>query len=269
VVLPNKKLGQHFLCDPNIARKIVRISGVTSRDDVLEIGPGKGILTRELTERGKKVYAVEIDERLVRHLQAEFGQNPKLEIFNSDILRFDLARLPAPYQVVANIPYQISSPLLTRLIREGSRIGAMTLMVQKEVARRIVSGPGSRDYGPLSVFVQSYATAEIAFDVSRRAFSPPPKVDSSVVKIVPMAAPRLKTRHDPFFFSIVKGSFAHRRKSIRNSLRDAGLSPEILEQAFRELRLDPARRGETFSIEEFGLLADRLYDFCQREATPP
>ncbi|MHB8483783.1 MAG: 16S rRNA (adenine(1518)-N(6)/adenine(1519)-N(6))-dimethyltransferase RsmA, partial [Nitrospiria bacterium] len=154
MIIPKKSLGQHFLNDLNIVKKIIQTGEVNLSDEVLEIGPGKGILTRQLILSSKKVHAVEIDPQLVLFLKKELSSCPNLEIIEGDILKFNFERLPARIKVVANIPYQISSPLLTRLIQERARISSMTLMVQKEVAERIVAKAGAKAYGTLSVFVQ-------------------------------------------------------------------------------------------------------------------
>jgi 16S rRNA (adenine1518-N6/adenine1519-N6)-dimethyltransferase len=261
MIIPKKSLGQHFLNDINIVKKIIQAAEITSEDLILEIGPGKGILTRQLCSSSKKVFAVEIDRQLVPFLRKELASFNNLEIIQGDILKVDLNLLPSRFKVVANIPYQISSPLLGRLIEERKRISSMTLMVQREVAERITAKPGTKEYGPLSIFIQFYASATIAFHIKKSSFSPPPKVESSLIRIFPLPRPRIAALDDTLFFKVVKGGFAHRRKSIRNSLKDEGFSTEQLDPAFEKLSIDPTRRGETFTIEEYGLLSDEL--FCK------
>ncbi|MBI1819942.1 MAG: ribosomal RNA small subunit methyltransferase A [Nitrospirae bacterium] len=258
MIVPKKSLGQHFLIDPNIVRKIIETAEVHASDEILEIGPGKGILTRQLAERSKRVIAVEIDRQLALYLKQNLGSYSNLEIIPGDILKINFDILPERFKVVANIPYQISSPLLTRLIHEGTRISSMTLMIQKEVADRIVALPGIKNYGPLSIYVQFYAAASSVFHIQGSSFSPPPKVTSSVIKIIPLSAPRISPLSKPFFFKLVKAAFAHRRKSIRNSLKDEGYRPEEIDPAFRSLHLDSGRRAETLTIEEFGRVSDSL-----------
>ena len=259
MIIPKKSLGQHFLNDLNIVRKIIHAADVGPEDDILEIGPGKGILTRQLATYSRKVYAVEIDRHLVFYLKKELAPFLNLEIVEGDILRIDFNELPPKFKVVANIPCQISSPLLGLLVKERKRITSMTLMVQKEVADRIVAHPDTKQYSPLSIFIQIYASAKIEFHIKKTSFDPPPNVDSSVVRITPLPQPRFMPLNDSAFFKVVKGAFAHRRKSIRNSLKDEGFSPEQLDVAFKELSMNPARRGETFTIEEYGLLSNRLF----------
>ncbi|MBI1821346.1 MAG: ribosomal RNA small subunit methyltransferase A [Nitrospirae bacterium] len=259
MMIPKKSLGQHFLNDLNIVKKIIQTAEVSPSDEILEIGPGKGILTRQLISSSRKVYAVEIDPRLVFFLKKELSSYRNLEIIEGDILKVSFDLLPPRFKIVANIPYQISSPLLTRLIQERVRISSMTLMVQKEVAERLVAKPGTKAYGTLSVFIQFYASAEPAFNITKHFFSPPPKVDSSVVKIVPLANCKIQTLNDPFFFKLVKASFAHRRKSIRNSLKDEGFSSDLIDVVFKNLTLDSSRRAETFTIGEFAGVSDQLF----------
>lgn len=269
MIHPKKSLGQHFLNDLNIVKKIIQAAKIRPDDEILEIGPGKGILTRQLVSCSKKVVAVEIDRELVSYLRNELGRISNLEIIQGDILRIDFSRLPSRFKVVANIPYQISSPLLDLLIQQRKRISTMTLMVQKEVAERIVAGPGSKNYSPLSIFIQFYASATIEFHIKKAAFSPPPKVDSSVVMISPNPFPRIRLINDRGFFKLVRGAFAHRRKSIRNSLKDEGFSANQIDAVFKELSLDSTRRGETFTIEEYGSLSNQFFADSPAASIPP
>lgn len=259
MIIPKKSLGQHFLIDANIVKKIIQAAEITHEDSILEIGPGKGILTRQLCSASRMVYAVEIDRQLLPFLRKELANFSNLELIQGDILKVEMNLFPSPFKVVANIPYQISSPLLGRLIEERKRIASMTLMVQREVAERITAKPGTKEYGPLSIFIQCYASATIAFHIKRSSFSPPPKVDSSLIRILPLPRPRIASLEDGLFFKVVKGAFAHRRKSIRNSLKDEGFSAERLDPVFKDLSIDSGRRGETFTIEEYGVLSDALF----------
>ncbi|MBI3595399.1 MAG: ribosomal RNA small subunit methyltransferase A [Nitrospirae bacterium] len=269
MIIPKKSLGQHFLNDSNIVKKIIQTAGIVPEEDIVEIGPGKGILTRQLLNCSRKVFAVEIDRQLVAYLKKEFLSFPNLEIIQGDILRIDWNLLPARFKVVANIPYQISSPLLGLLLQERKRISSMTLMVQKEVAMRMIAGPDTKEYSPLSVFIQYYATATPAFHIKNSSFTPPPRVDSTVVKITPLSESNLETLNDAYFFKVVKGAFAHRRKSIRNSLKDEGFHQNDLDEVFRELSLDSKRRGETFSLVEFSQLSNRFFEMASKGSILP
>lgn len=258
MILPKKSLGQHFLKDRRIVAKIVDAAGINTGDQVLEIGPGKGILTLELARRAGKVYTVELDHRLVQYLKNELLDFKNITLIEGDILKVPLDFLPSRVKVVANIPYQISSPLLDRLFQVKDRIESMTLMVQKEVADRILASPGTKDYGPLSVAAQFHAKALKVMDVGKHAFFPPPKVVSSVIRLTFFEQEPVPASDKAFFFKVVKAGFAHRRKSARNSMRDEGFSVEEIDRVFMELELPPLIRAETFDLRTFARIADKL-----------
>src|SRR5579884_423679 len=256
---PRKSWGQNFLIDHNIKQKILDIPGMQPEERVVEIGPGRGILTQGLLERGAEVFAIEIDPLLVETLRKEFSST-HLHLIQGDALHYRYDEIPSSYKVIANLPYYISTPLLFRLLEERQRISRMVLMLQKEVAERLVAPVGGKIYGVLSVLVQLYADVRIAFSVSKSCFRPRPDVDSSVTVITPLSHPRVPIRDPAFFARVVRGAFAHRRKRLANALTDAGFPRAQAEAALQKMSLDRSRRGETLSLAEFALLADTLFD---------
>jgi len=217
-VKPKKGLGQHFLKDQNIAKRIVDLLDATNADSIIEVGPGTGILTKLLKERfGKRLYLVEIDGKSVEYLRSEW---PDLEpnLIQGDFLRLDLATLiPGQWAIIGNFPYNISSQILFKSIAYRDRVVEIVGMFQREVARRVTSGPGSKEYGILSVLLEAYFTRKFEFTVSEQVFSPPPKVKSGVLRLERKQG-RLITFDEELFFSIVKAAFNQRRKMLRNSL---------------------------------------------------
>ncbi|MEK6681403.1 MAG: 16S rRNA (adenine(1518)-N(6)/adenine(1519)-N(6))-dimethyltransferase RsmA [Nitrospirota bacterium] len=259
-IRPKKSLGQHFLTDKNIANKIIEAAGITEGDIVVEIGPGNGILTALLAEKAKKVIAIEIDERLIENLKSSLARFSNVEIIQKDALKFTYQDLPYRFKVVANLPYYITTPIIFRLLEAKGMVISMTLMMQREVAERIVAGPGGKDYGVLSIAVQFYAEPKIDFIVPPTVFNPRPKVSSAVVSFNILKKVRVKTRDEEFFFKVVRAGFAQRRKTLRNTMKAAnlGISADVLEEAFKRCEIEPTRRGETLSISEFAKLADQL-----------
>lgn len=256
---PRKSWGQNFLIDYNIQRKILDTAEIGPGERVVEIGPGRGILTKGLLERGVEVLAIEIDPLLVATLRQEIP-SPHLHLLQEDALQYPYHQIPSSYKVVANLPYYLSTPLLFRLLEERQRISRMVLMLQKEVAERLVAPVGEKNYSVLSVMAQLYADIRIAFHVSRGCFRPRPDVDSSVISLTPLPHPRVSIRDEALFGRIVRGAFGHRRKRLANALSDAGFPRDQVDAALQKIGLDPARRGETLSIAEFALLADTLFD---------
>jgi 16S rRNA (adenine1518-N6/adenine1519-N6)-dimethyltransferase len=254
---PRKSWGQNFLIDHNIQRKILDAAEIAPGERVVEIGPGRGILTKGLLDRGAEVLAIEIDPLLVGMLRQEIP-SPRLDLVRADALQYRYDRIPSPYKVVANLPYYLSTPLLFRLLEERQRISRMVLMLQKEVAERLVASVGEKNYGVLSVMVQLYAEVRIAFRVSRACFRPRPDVDSSVIALTPLSHPRVPIADEALFGRVVRGAFGHRRKRLANALTDAGFPRDQVDAALRKIGLDPARRGETLSLTEFAFLADTL-----------
>ena len=253
-----KSLGQHFLIDRNIVRKIVRLAELQPGETVLEIGPGRGILTEALLDVSGAVIAIEVDSVLNAHLREVFRNRSGLKLIEGDALALDFACLPEAFLVVANLPYYISTPLVFRLLKEGARINRMVLMMQAEVAARLAASPGSKAYGVLSIATQFRCEVRLAFKVSATCFQPPPRVGSAVVVLTPLLRPRLSVNNEGFFFKVVRAGFAHRRKSLANSLRDEGFNPEKTRSALMEAGIDGTRRGETLSMQEFGALANHL-----------
>jgi 16S rRNA (adenine1518-N6/adenine1519-N6)-dimethyltransferase len=262
-LFPRKRLGQHFLVDPNILNKVVRAAQVGKEDVVLEVGPGLGQMTLALADRAKKVIAVEIDERLVTILRQKVEDHPNIEVIKSDILKVDFKHLfkkeTVPIKVVANLPYQISTPLLFRFVESKETFSALNLMVQKEVAERMVASPGRKEYGPLSIFIQTYADVSIQFTIKPSAFFPAPKVESALVHMVWKEKPMIETDDEEWFKRVVKACFGYRRKTLINALKHSELSLcESVESRIEEIGIDPRRRPETLTIQEFAKLAESL-----------
>jgi 16S rRNA (adenine1518-N6/adenine1519-N6)-dimethyltransferase len=260
---PSKRLGQHFLSDKNIIDKIVKAADISAGERVLEIGPGTGALTGALLDAGAYVTAIEIDSKLSGLLQERFSGVERFALHTGDVLKFsfpDLSRDPgASFKVVSNLPYNISAPLLFKFIEEREALTGLVVMLQKEVAERICSGPGTKNYGILSVLLSLYYDASREFDVSRNCFSPPPKVDSTVLSFSRLAVPRVEVCDYGFFLGVVKSAFGRRRKMLLNSLTSLGLDKEAVKEALSSAAIDPKRRAETLDLIEFSRLASALY----------
>ena len=253
-----KSLGQNFLRDPNYLKKIADASQAGPEDRVLEIGPGLGHLTGVLVKRAKKVLALELDVRLIPLLQQEFGNVQNIEVLHADALEYAYGSLPGRWKVVANLPYYISTPIIQKLIAHREKFVSLTLMLQKEVAVRIASPPGNKDYGYLSVLVQLYAEPRIEFLVPPEAFTPQPEVDSAVITLVIRKHPAVMLADEKFFMRVVKAAFSQRRKTLRNALRQLEVPSDKMQLALNKTGIDLGRRAETLSVEEFGRLADFL-----------
>ncbi len=253
---PRKRLGQHFLIDPNIVRKILKAAALRPDDVVFEIGPGRGALTQELCERVARVIAVELDRHLVEYLAQTCAQRDALELHHGDALAFPYDTLPAGTIVIANLPYYVSTPLLFRLLEDRDRIDRMVLMLQREVAERMIANPGARDYGLLSVVTQYHVKAHKAFVVPASCFRPVPQVDSAVVCLTGQAGRNpTDARFDEVFMKVVRSAFAHRRKTLINSCREEGWEEPVIRRALEQTRIDPRRRAETLTVQEFIALA--------------
>jgi 16S rRNA (adenine1518-N6/adenine1519-N6)-dimethyltransferase len=255
---PLKRLGQHFLTDPNIARKIVSLARLTKDDTVMEIGPGRGVLTALLSEQARQVIAVEVDIRLEPYLKHTFQDRRNIDLVFQDALTFPYDTVPAGTVVVANLPYYVCSPLLFRLFEARQRLARLVLMVQREVAVRLTAPPGSRDYGILSVLASYHGEVRNAFTVSRNCFRPRPDVESAVVQMMLRREAAVAVQSEATFVRTVRAAFSHRRKTLANSLRDAGLNPDLIADALSDAAIAPGRRAETLSLEEFGALANGL-----------
>ena len=262
-LIPRKKWGQHFLADKNILKKVIKTAEIEKEDVVLEVGPGLGGMTQALAHEAKKVIAVEIDARLAEILRNKLADTPNVEIIRSDILKFDVRKHlgsgKRPVKVVANLPYQISTPLLFHFIESRDLFSALILMLQKEVAERMVAPPGGKTYGPLSVLVQSVADVSICFTIKPSAFFPPPEVESAVIRLSWKERPMIAPEQEGWFRLVVKGCLGYRRKTLANALKHSDLPlPENLKQRLEEVGIDPRRRPETLSVQEFVGLASVL-----------
>ena len=266
-----KSFGQNFLTDTNILQKIVDTAEIDKHVNVIEIGPGIGALTEFLAENAAEVMAFEIDERLMPILADTLQEFENVKIINEDILKSDLqARIKEfsnpelPIKVVANLPYYITTPILMHLIESRIPFSEFVVMMQREVADRISAQPNSKSYGSLSIAVQYYMTAKVAFIVPRTVFVPAPNVDSAILKMTRRDKPAVEVKDEPFFFKVSKASFTHRRKTLWNNLASCfGKSDEIktrLEIALNNAALSPNVRGEALDLQEFSRLSDSLYD---------
>jgi len=257
-----KALGQNFLVDPNLQRRIVEALEPAAGDEVLEIGPGPGALTRHLVPRVRRLVLVELDRELARRLREEFRDDPRVEVVEGDILGVrleDVSADPASLKVIGNIPYNITTPILFSLLERRPRPREIVLMVQREVAERIVAAPGSKTYGALAVGVQTVAAAERVLNVPRHVFRPKPEVESAVVRIVPFSPPPLSPGEEDAVRALTRAAFGQRRKQFQRILRDAyGLSPEQVAALEERTGYDLRDRPETFSPERFVRLARAL-----------
>ncbi len=255
-------LGQRFLVDRSVLGDIVDAAELSEQDDVLEVGPGPGVLTAQLAARARSVTAVEIDERMVAVLQEALGGHDNVRVVRADALQIDLFALcdRAPTRIVANLPYQITTPLLERFIGDDRRPPVVVVLVQEEVARRIVAtSQAARERGFLSVFVQSFAEAKIVRRVPPRAFRPAPRVTSAVVALRTRTRPVFAPLERRAFLGFVSDVFRHRRKQLRGALgHEAGVAPDRAEAALRECGIDPRRRAEELTLEEWVALARTL-----------
>jgi 16S rRNA (adenine1518-N6/adenine1519-N6)-dimethyltransferase len=262
-LIPRKGWGQHFLVDRNILNKVIWTAQVEKEDAVLEVGPGLGEMTIALARQAKRVIAIEIDSKLVAILNEKMKNYPNVEVVRSDILKVDfnqfLKKEGHPIKVVANLPYQVSTPLLFRFIESKETFSTFTLMLQKEVAERMVAPPGGKEYGPLSIFIQMFSDVSIRFFIKPSAFFPPPKVESAVVQMVWKEKPMIETNDEEWFKRVVKACFGYRRKTLVNALRHSELSlPESIELKMEAIGIDPRRRPETLTIQEYANLAKVL-----------
>jgi len=253
-----KRLGQNFLIDPNIVRKILAVAKLHGRDPVLEIGPGRGILTEALCHVSYCVTAIELDPRLHADLLERHANTPNLSLVLGNAMTHSLESLPIGTIVVANLPYYISTPLLFRLLDQRDRFPRLVLMLQDEVADRLIAKPGSRDYGVLSVLAQYVTEITKAFKVSAHCFRPRPEVDSAVVVLRMKQTREFSPEEEPMFTRLVKAAFAHRRKTLVNSLRDEGYDGQLVLGALQTLALAPAIRAETLSVGQFVELSRRV-----------
>ncbi len=288
-----KSLGQNFLLDSDVIKAMADAAGLGSDDLAIEIGPGIGVLTHEIAKRAGKVIAVEIDKALLPVLQYTLAEHNNVEVINQDILKTDLGKLIAEnlpisenlpmeinqsegseidsvsdgnkntvkrnhVKILGNLPYYITTPIITELLENHVPAKSITIMMQKEVAERIVADPGSKTYGAISVMVQYYCQVEKVIEVPRDSFFPAPKVDSEVLNLIIRDEPAVKVRDQSLFFRLVKAGFGQRRKTLSNSLTGTGIEKERILDALKQTGIDGTRRAETLSLEEFAALTEAL-----------
>jgi len=258
---PNRLLGQNFLVDKSALDRVVATSQVSREDNVLEIGAGLGALTCRLVSSAGHVVAVEKDKMLAEFLPTKL-ESPRFQLISGDALRVDWSTLGLPNEnvkIVANLPYSISKPFLRRVYEEWRpHLSTATLMLQKEVALRLVAAPNTDNYGPMAIMAQLYGETKRAFDLAPGAFWPAPEVASSVVHIKLLRQPSLALQDEKFFWLVVRAAFAQRRKQLINTLRAVVADKTILSSALEKTEIDPQRRGETLSLQEFALLSENL-----------
>jgi len=265
-----KSLGQNFIIDSNILRNIVSTAEVDEETTVIEIGPGIGALTEQIAKVAKKVHAFEIDERLLPVLDDTLSAYDNVNIFNEDILEVDFEAFAEEHLaedtrlvVIANLPYYITTPIIMHLLQSSLPVEQMVLMMQKEVAKRLEAEPSTKAYGSLSIAVQFYTDVNIAFTVPKTVFMPQPNVDSAIVQLKVLDEPPVPVKNASLLEKVTRASFVQRRKTIWNNLRhalDDKEREEKLRKVFEEADINPSRRGESLSIQEFGQLADALVD---------
>ena len=264
-----KKFGQNFLIDTHVLDKIIRESGVNQEDCVIEIGPGIGTMTQYLAENAREVVAIEIDKNLIPILKDTLSSYNNVTIINEDVLKVDIKKLAEernqgkPVKVVANLPYYITTPIVMGLFESHVPIDSITIMVQKEVADRMQEGPGSKDYGALSLAVQYYAKPEIVANVPPNCFMPRPNVGSAVIRLTCHEKPPVEVEDENFMFDIIRASFNQRRKTLVNGLGNAGnlnVTKEQVANVLEEMELSPTIRGEALSLEQFAQLSNLLWN---------
>lgn len=269
-----KSLGQNFLIDTNILHRIVDHAEISEQTGVIEIGPGIGALTEQIAKRAKKVLAFEIDGRLIPILEQTLTPYSNVKVIHQDVLKADLHEEIKKYfsdceevMVVANLPYYVTTPIIMKLLEDHLPLKGIVVMLQKEVADRMAAEPSTKDYGSLSIAVQYYTSAKTVMTVPKTVFIPQPNVDSAVIRLWTRDKPLVTVKDESFFFQVVKASFAQRRKTLLNNLtnnlsRGKEFKEEIIE-ALERVQIDPKRRGESLTIEEFARLSDALADIMK------
>lgn len=256
-----KSLGQNFLIDDSVLEDIVEGAEITKEDYVIEIGPGVGTLTKELLKRAKKVTSIELDEKLIPILQEELKDFDNFDIVHKDALKVDFNQLigeETSVKVVANLPYYVTTPIIANLLNGNYNIKSITIMIQKEVGERIDAEPSTKDYGAFSLLVQYYCDTKIIRHVPPTSFIPAPKVDSIVIRLDKLKEPRVQVKSEKLFFNVIRQSFNMRRKTLWNAMKNIGLDKEKLKTGFENAAIEPTRRGETLSIEEFANLSNEF-----------
>jgi 16S rRNA (adenine1518-N6/adenine1519-N6)-dimethyltransferase len=267
-----KSLGQNFLIDTNILKKIVGFAELKETSGAIEIGPGIGALTEQLARSSKKVVAFEIDQRLLPILAETLSPYTNVKIIHEDVLKADVKGVIteefqeiADLMVVANLPYYVTTPIIMKLLEEQLPIRGIVCMLQKEVADRISAKPGTKEYGSLSIAIQYYTEAEVVMIVPKTVFVPQPNVDSAVIRLTRREKPAVNVKDEDFFFQVTRTSFSQRRKTLLNNLTsglpDGKQKKDLILEALQTSGIDPSRRGETLSLEEFAQLANELYSY--------
>ena len=284
---PKKHLGQNFLVNPEVLKIILEAGALTDADTVIEIGAGLGCLTDVLARRAKSVIAIEVDELLYKALAAQFSADSHVQLLNADILKLEIDSLlpygtetvpnpfkadrtetvPTTFKVIANLPYSITTPILWKLLDYHKQIHSCVLMMQKEVAERIVAEPGGKTYGALTIGIAYYADATLIATLSPENFYPAPKVDSALLKLTMRENPKVAVENEELFFKLVRTAFRTRRKMLKNTLAKSKLtSAKVLETAFEEVGIAPERRPETLDITEFAAFANYLSEVQGRQS---
>jgi 16S rRNA (adenine1518-N6/adenine1519-N6)-dimethyltransferase len=260
----NKRLGQNFIIDGNIIKKIADVAGLDESTGVLEIGPGFGTLTQVLCKKAKKVIAVEVDENL-REVHKGTLNYPNLKIIYEDFLKVDVNKLieeefqGLDVKIVANLPYYITTPIITKVLEEKYKVSKIVVMVQKEVAQRLNAKAGTKEYGALTLAVQYRADTNIAMIVPNTVFMPRPKVDSAVVELKILPEPKIRVRDERMLFAVIRASFGQRRKTILNGLsKNLNISKDIINESLVYAGIPPGLRGEDLTLEEFGRISDEI-----------
>lgn len=262
-----KKYGQNFISDPSLLERIASVCDWQDDDVALEIGPGAGTLTRAIAAHADRMLAIEIDKRLAPLLEESLSGCDNVKLIFGDALKSDLDALvrdelnhDGDYKLVANLPYYITTPLIMHVLEDSRHVDELVIMVQKEVGERLCAKPGSRTYGAVTVMVQYLATASRAFDVGRRAFTPPPDVDSTILHLVPYKERPIQAKDDAMMRRVVKAAFSQRRKTLRNSLASLGVDKASIATALEKAGIDEQRRAESLSVTEFVALSDAFTD---------
>lgn len=267
-----KSLGQNFLVDLNVIREVLNKAGITKRTGVIEVGPGIGSLTEQLAKRAGKVVAFEIDQRLIPVLEDTLSPYGNIEVINEDILKADLKKTIAEefsecdeVIVVANLPYYITTPILMNFLEQNLPIERFYVMMQKEVGERISAAPGSKTYGSLSIAIDYFTEARVVQNVPKSVFMPPPNVDSIIVEMVRRETPKVEVENEALFFKLTRGAFGQRRKTILNNyssiFEDGKKKKDVIHQMLEQAGIDPGRRGESLSTEDFAKIYDALKAF--------
>lgn len=264
-IFPRKRLGQNFIIDLEVLDRMSEIAELTKNDEVLEIGAGLGTLTTYLAQRAKRVVAIETDKRLFEKLGTSIHDLPNLELILGDALKINFRKLFTgnKMKVISNLPYSISSPILIKLLENRDIFSLLVIMIQREVGERITASPGGKDYGSISVLLQTFFDISIELLVHPEAFWPKPKVESVVLKLNPLRNPRIEIRDMELFKRILRASFSSRRKILANSLRSL-ISRDEVEAILQSAGIDRKRRAETLSIEEFGRLTEEAFKFAPK-----